>query len=264
MMLEALLHPYNSFWTLTYAPENEPFNRELEPKHLQDYLKRFRRSIAPVRVRFYACGEYGEETRRPHYHIAMFNYPGCVYGRSRYRTRGGNCCENCDRVRDTWGLGLVDGGPLDPEGMQYVAGYVMKKMTADDDPRLEGRHPEFSRKSIGLGAGALENVADVIRNLDLDLTQADVPSALRHGHKLLPLGRYLKRRLRVLLGKSPDAPQIVIDQIKEEMRQLQEISWSSEETGKFKPVSQVHREMNEQKLRNLESRRNVFKERKEL
>lgn len=264
MMLEATQHPFNSFWTLTYAPENVPLNSELHPKHLQDFLKRFRRSIAPMRVRFYACGEYGDETERPHYHIAMFNYPGCVYGRSRYRTRRGNCCVNCDRVRDTWGLGLVDGGPLDPEGMQYVAGYVMKKMTAPDDKRLYGRHPEFARRSMGLGVGALSNVADVIRDLDLDLTQADVPSALRHGNKLLPLGRYLRRKLRVMLGKSPDAPPETIALLKEELQKLQEISWNSQETGSFKPVSQVQREMTHQKLLNLESRQRVFKKGRNL
>lgn len=143
MMLESLLHPYNSFWTLTYAPENEPLARSLEPADLRNWLKRFRRDLSPLRVRFYACGEYGDETERPHYHVALFNYPGCVYGRSRYRTIRGNCCANCDRVRDTWGLGLVDGGPLDPEGMQYVAGYVMKKMTAKDDQRLHGRSLSF-------------------------------------------------------------------------------------------------------------------------
>lgn len=264
MMLESLLHPYNSFWTLTYAPENEPVGGELNPKHLQDFLKRFRRNLAPMRVRFYACGEYGDETQRPHYHIAMFNYPGCVYGRSRYRTRRGNCCVNCDRVRDTWSLGLVDGGPLDPEGMQYVAGYVMKKMTSPDDQRLEGRHPEFARRSMALGLGALDNVVDVIRSLDLDLTQADVPSALRHGNKILPLGRYLRRKLRVLLGKSPDAPAETIAEFRKELQALREISWSTTESGTFVPLSKVQEKENAQKLLNLESRQRIFKQRKSL
>lgn len=107
-------------------------------------------------------------------------------------------------------------------------------------------------------------MADVIRNLDLDLTQADVPSALRHGNKILPLGRYLRRKLRVMLGKDSNAPPETLAVIKEELRKLQEISWSSEETGQFKPVSQVYKEINAQKLTNLETRQRIFKQRKSL
>lgn len=264
MLLESVLHPYNSFITLTYRPEDEPPARSLEPKDLQDWLKRFRKSISPMRVRFYAAGEYGEETERPHYHIAMFNYPGCVYGQSQYSRWRRNCCENCDRVRDTWGRGLIQCGTLGPESMQYVAGYVMKKMTSIDDQRLHGRHPEFSRMSIGLGAGALENVADTLRALDLDITQADVPSALRHGNKLLPLGRYLRRKLRVLLGKDPNAPPETIAEMEKELRIVREISWNSQETGQFVPVSDLLREKEAQKLKNLEGRQRIFKQRKSL
>lgn len=264
MLLESVLHADNSFITLTYDDDHVPRDGSLVPKDLTDWLKRFRKCIEPVRVRYYAAAEYGDVSERPHYHLAMFGYPGCIYGQSQYSRFRKNCCSNCDRVRDTWGRGIVYCGTLGPESMQYIAGYVIKKMTAEDDPRLKGRHPEFSRRSIGLGAGALDNVADVIRSLDLDITQADVPSALRHGNKLLPLGRYLRRRLRVLLGKSPDAPPETIAEFQKELQALREISWTSEETGKFVPVSELQEKANAQKLLNLENRQRIFKQRKSL
>ena len=101
----------------------------------------------------------------------------------------------------------------------------MKKMTSIGDPRLEGLEPEFSLKSIGLGAGALEAVAESLKEFDLGNTEADVPSSLRHGKKLLPLGRYLRGRLRVLLGKDKGAPKETLEKMVEELREMQRISW---------------------------------------
>ena len=65
MMLEAGQYKDNTFVTLTYSPENEPDGSSLEPKHTQDWLKRFRKAIAPLRVRYYLVGEYGEQSWRP-------------------------------------------------------------------------------------------------------------------------------------------------------------------------------------------------------
>ena len=36
--------------------------------------KRLRDRVGYGRFRFYACGEYGETTNRPHYHAILFNY----------------------------------------------------------------------------------------------------------------------------------------------------------------------------------------------
>lgn len=82
-------------------------------------------------------------------------------------------------------------------------------MTSYDDPRLFGRHPEFARMSNrpGLGASAMHEVASQLMTFNLDTSQADVPSALQHGGRALPLGRYLRRKLRTLVGKEPNAPE---------------------------------------------------------
>lgn len=69
----------------------------------------------------------------------------------------------------------------------------------------------------GLGGTALWEVADVVLQWDGDQAEADVPTQLRHGPRLLPLGRYLTRRLRKLTGRDEKAPQSVLDQVAAEM-----------------------------------------------
>lgn len=78
-------------------------------------------------------------------------------------------------------------------------------MTKADDERLGGHHPEFARMSLrpGLGAYAVPSMADVLTSSSGARTIAhlgDVPMALRSEGKLLPLGRYLRRKLREELG----------------------------------------------------------------
>jgi hypothetical protein len=37
-------------------------------------MKRLRKKIQPLKIRFFHCGEYGDKTRRPHYHALIFGY----------------------------------------------------------------------------------------------------------------------------------------------------------------------------------------------
>ena len=152
IMLVAMQHSDSAFVTLTYSEDNVPKTADgqlnLVPKDLQDWLKRFRKAIEPMRVRFYAVGEYGDETLRPHFHVALFGYPTCRFGNSIYSDRRLNCCPQCDTVRDTWRHGSVLLGTLEDNSAQYIAGYVTKKLTSKDDYRLKGRYPEFARMSL--------------------------------------------------------------------------------------------------------------------
>lgn len=238
-MLEAVQYEANAFVTLTYSdpPLTLGGLQTLAPEDLRNFLKRLRNKIYPEKFRFYACGEYGDENYRPHYHAAMFNLPTCARGRT-LRLPGsdapkwGQCCAMCKLVGETWGLGNVDLGILEIDSAQYVAGYVTKKMTNRLDPRLKGREPEFARQSNrpGIGAGAMWEIADTWMRFNLDEKQGDVPVTLRHGSRQLPLGRYLRRTLRKYLGKEQNTPQHALDQIQEELRPVQEAAFNASES----------------------------------
>lgn len=118
--------------------------------------------------------------------------------------------------------------------MQYVAGYTIKKMTSVDDRRLQGRFPEFTRQSLrpGIGVPAMDDVASVLLSLDLEQGEADVPSVLRHGMKLLPLGRTLRQKLRLKIGKEVTAAESSLDAVQEEVRALREAAFSTSSSVK--------------------------------
>ena len=69
---EAQMYEDNAFITLTYSEQNVPPDGFLEKQHFQKFMKRLRRHFAPKTIRFYMCGEYGEEFGRPHYHALLF------------------------------------------------------------------------------------------------------------------------------------------------------------------------------------------------
>lgn len=271
IMLESLLHGDNCFATLTYENGSLPLLpgtlgiATLVPSDIQNWLKRLRKAIEPLRIRYYLVGEYGDESWRPHYHVALFGYPGCAYGVSRYRApwRKQNCCESCDRVRDTWGKGFVELGQLEIKSAQYVAGYVAKKMTSKDDPRLEGRYPEFARMSLrpGIGYDAMHEVASTLLSLNLDQSQPDVPSGLRHAAQVMPLGRYLRRKLRLMSGKEESAPQETLDEVKKEMLPLLEAARSDPENPSLR--SQIIKRYAQEVL-NQKTRTHIYRGRKVL
>jgi len=271
LLLEQLQHGDSAFCTLTYNDDTLPPDSSLDPKHVQDWLKRFRRSIYPVKIRYYLVGEYGDVSHRPHYHVALFGYPSCRYGISRYRRFGSSCCDFCDRVRDTWGFGHVYLGVLERHSCQYVAGYVTKKLTKADDPRLGGRHPEFARMSNrpGLGHDALFELASEFLFNCYDVSQGDVPVTLRHGACELPLGRYLRRKLRSMVGRDVQAPASVVAELQELVRPLYEAAEAvTSAPGMASVRGGVFRdflvESSRQKAVQLEARARIFKRRATL
>lgn len=76
---EAQMHSENSFITLTYSDEHlmSPF---LIYEDWQKFMKKLRKTV-PQAVGVMVVGEYGEKTKRPHWHAILFNYrpKDCVY-----------------------------------------------------------------------------------------------------------------------------------------------------------------------------------------
>ena len=219
--LEARSHAQNAFFTLTYAEEHLPRNIDgnatLAPEDMQLFWKRFRKALSdPKRrpydsasaIRVFYVGEYGDENFRPHYHAAVFGYPNCRNGRTD--NLAARCCDICELVRTTWGKGRIEVGTVEEGSAQYVSGYVTKKMTRYDDPRLQGRMPEFSRQSNkagGLGYKIAEATAHELVRLGLHTELDDAPTTLRHGKIEKPLGRYLRQRMRNVMWGTTDAPE---------------------------------------------------------
>lgn len=273
IMLEKNLHPVSCFVTLTYEEKHLPMSASGYPTlsrlHLQLWLKRFRVEIAPLKIRFYACGEYGEKTQRPHYHLALFNFPMCMAGRTirdvrTNRPMAWKCCSVCQVIYKTWGMGDVDVGELTTESAQYVAQYVTKKMTKPDDERLNGRYPEFSQPSLrggGIGAGFMKHVAKAICEQEVDLVaeQGDVPSSLRHGKRIMPLGRYLRRRLRKEVGLDEKAPQSTIDEAQARLQDMRDHAFETSQSFK-----KVVMEAADESVRQMENKQKIFKRRNVL
>ena len=125
---EAQLHQDNSFLTLTYSDENLPLDGSLVPEDHRNFIKRLRKRLSPLQLRYFHCGEYGEENLRPHYHCILFGYsdPDQI---PWSKTPTGDTLYRSPLLEKTWELGHVLVGQVTPESAQYVASYTTKKLT---------------------------------------------------------------------------------------------------------------------------------------
>lgn len=149
---EAQMHDKNSFVTLTYSPENLPKNRSLNVEDFQLFMKRLRKRIEPIKVRYFTCGEYGENNHRPHYHICLFGYdfPDKVY----HRGTSDQPLYTSQELDSLWTYGFSLIGRLNFQTASYVARYCVKKVTGKAAKSWYGdRKPEFALMSRKPGLG---------------------------------------------------------------------------------------------------------------
>lgn len=123
MELERRMHSRNCFITLTYADEHLPGDFSLDKSHLTKFFKRLRKNIGPFR--YYACGEYGDLTQRPHYHACLFGMD--FSDMKHHSTTRGHHIYTSKTLQEIWGLGNCSIGELNFETAAYTARYVMKK-----------------------------------------------------------------------------------------------------------------------------------------
>lgn len=180
--LESLMHDSSIFITLTYSNEELPPNGSLVKDHFQKFLKRYRTHIAPRKIRIFYCGEYGDKTARPHYHAIIF----------------GASTADEPIIRKCWPFGsIIDVQPITLGRIRYIAGYCQKKLIYKTLPA--GCEPEFREQSRkpGIGALALPSILATLKKTDCQsLLLDDVPKALSLNGKLLPLGEYMRNKLR--------------------------------------------------------------------
>ena len=201
------------------------------PSHdrLRLFINRFRTAFYRKhgrKLRFFAVGEYGEGTFRPHYHYALFGFPHCANFQSRKLTCNFKPCNCpvCSFVSQYWDYGHIFLGDLNHESSNYVAGYVTKKLTSDNSDfqssKLAGRHPEFSRSSNrpGIGSGVIDIIATQLTLYGKDVKN-ELPNFLLHGSKQLPLGRYLTNKLQERLEITYDDNEKIKD-LEKRMRSM--------------------------------------------
>lgn len=153
IMHEASLYEDNVFLTLTYSPENLPRDHSLVLEHHQLFMKRLRKAYEPRTIRFYHCGEYGDETYRPHYHTILFNLD---FADKKYlkTTDTGSKLYTSGKLDALWTLGDCYIGNVTFESAAYCGRYVMKKLTGARKSEYGSRVPEYSTMSRRPGIGA--------------------------------------------------------------------------------------------------------------
>jgi len=156
------MHDDNSFVTLTYNDENLPYGETLHRSDFQKFIKRLRKNTGR-KIRLFYCGEYGDDTLRPHYHACLFGYRPS--DPELFSTTGDYKLYTSKFLSKTWGLGHASFGELTFETAAYTARYCVKKITGKhakahyetldpDTGEIIEKVPEFSGSSRRPGIGA--------------------------------------------------------------------------------------------------------------
>lgn len=141
---EAQMHLENSFITLTFNPEHLPEDRSVHKEHLQKFFKRLRKQIEPKKIRYFACGEYGDENKRPHYHAIVFGHS--FPDKLPWTKRDDTLLYRSASLEKAWSdsngpIGYCSVGDVTFQSAAYVARYAIKKMNLDKrDPDAYERH----------------------------------------------------------------------------------------------------------------------------
>lgn len=152
---ESQMHEHKYFLTLTYRDEeliHGYAKPTLYPRHLQLFMKRLRKEYGNG-IRFFACGEYGDRTNRPHYHMCLFGVD--FVDRKIHSIKNGNYLYSSAMLNSLWTHGNCLIGDVTFESAAYVARYILDKKTGPQSEyyKTEGIEPEFVRMSRRPGIG---------------------------------------------------------------------------------------------------------------
>lgn len=139
---EAAMHEKNSFITLTYDPKIKNPTR-LDYRDFQLFMKKLRK-LTDKKIGFFTTGEYGDETKRPHWHAIIFGWepPDQKY---LYSNDRGDKIYTSQTLDKTWSYGNTQTGAVTFESAGYCARYAAKKLCHGQDQNHD-YHP-ISKKS---------------------------------------------------------------------------------------------------------------------
>jgi len=177
----------NCFVTLTYRDPDKctkqqykdgyyiPSNYSLRPLDVSKFIRKLRKSVTH-KVRYFYCGEYGDENQRPHYHIVLFNHS--FKDQQLWKDDQGFYTYTSPSLEKLWPWGFSTVQELNYETAAYCAKYSLKKITGarakehylrcDDNGEAYWLLPEYIRmstgrnKPCGIGAGFYEQFSDDI------------------------------------------------------------------------------------------------------
>ncbi len=169
---EASMHQYNygnSWVTLTYREPHDctkkqfkkahyvPKGYSLTPSHVSNFIRSLRRANRSHKIRYFYCGEYGDENQRPHYHLCIFNHQ--FKDQYLWKDDEGLYTYTSKELESHWPYGFATVAELNLRTAAYTAGYALKKITGkkandhylrcDENGEAYWLLPEYIRMSTG-------------------------------------------------------------------------------------------------------------------
>lgn len=186
-MLELKDHEKACFLTLTYNDEHLPLPNQIidsdgvvtdSPVHplvkrdLQLFFKRLRKAFSEDKIRYFACGEYGGTSMRPHYHIILYGVDFSDDRKVKNVSKEGYIYYTSDILSKIWTYGFHIITDVTFDSCAYVARYVTKKLNgpAADIYTNYNFPSEFSVMSRRPGIGRSyydENKEDIYENQEI-------------------------------------------------------------------------------------------------
>lgn len=194
---ESQMHDASCFVTFTFSDEHLPRSQSLNRVFFTKFLKRLRRALDPVRIRYMACGEYGDANFRPHYHMIVF---GTDFVSDRYYWRMSDRGDKFYRsplLESVWTYGNSEIGDFSFKTAAYVARYITKKITGN----LSDDHYQSCDSVTGAPVTLEREFLAVSRNPGLGSSwYAKFSDDLKHDYCVIdgikfPLPKYYDRKL---------------------------------------------------------------------
>ncbi|WNK12905.1 MAG: replication initiator protein [Microvirus sp.] len=207
-MHEAKFHTEKMYVTLTYNDQHLPLGGTLIKNHFQNFMKRLRQEFNPrykkdfigprqkKNIRYFQCGEYGEQLGRPHYHAIIFGVD--MPDKKAYKKNAqGHTLFKSALLESLWTHGDCYIGAVTMQSAAYVARYIMKKVGGELAPdhyrhvdtetgEVTARLPEYITMSLkpAIGKTYYEKFA-------ADVFPSDF--VIENGRKHKPPNYYLKQ-----------------------------------------------------------------------